>query len=133
MENVKSNLKEIGGWGIKNPFLFCQYLATKFMWRLIQNPGSFWGKVLVSKYFPNGSIQERIKKLDKTFKTKSIVWNAFVQEFPQVGNWIAWYAGNGKEVRVWEDPWLGSAERYKISGALIQNIISSRISNHVHF
>ena len=29
------NLKELGGWGIKNPFLFCQYLATKFLWRLI--------------------------------------------------------------------------------------------------
>ena len=35
--------KELGGWGIKNPFLFCQSLAVKTLWRLIKNPGSLWG------------------------------------------------------------------------------------------
>ena len=51
-----ATLKELGGQGIKKPFLFCQSLATKSVWRLIQNPNSFWGKVLVSKYCPNSFI-----------------------------------------------------------------------------
>jgi hypothetical protein len=28
--------KEKGGWGLKNPFLFSKSLATKNVWRLIQ-------------------------------------------------------------------------------------------------
>ena len=52
--------KELGGWGIKNPFLLCQSLAAKTLWRLIKNPYSLWGKVLSSKYFPNGFIYDWI-------------------------------------------------------------------------
>ena len=108
-----ANLKEMGGWGIKNPFLFCQYLAAKTLWRLIKNPDSYWGKVLVSKYCPNGSIQEWISKQDKSFKNGCIGWKYLVLAFPQVGNCIAWYVGNGKEVWVWEYTWVGLGERYK--------------------
>ena len=54
--------KDLGGWGIKNPFLFYQTLAAKTLWHLIKNPDSLWGKVLISKYFPNGSIQDWIRK-----------------------------------------------------------------------
>ena len=91
-----ANLKELGGWGIKNPFLLCESVDEKKLWRLINNIDSFWGKVLTSKYFPNGSIQEWIRKLDKSFRNGSICWKALVLAFPQVGNWIAWSVGNGK-------------------------------------
>ena len=53
---VLASPKDLGGWGIKNPFLFCQSLAAKTLWRLIKNRDSLWGKVLISKYCPNGSI-----------------------------------------------------------------------------
>ena len=81
-----ASTKYLGGWGIKNPFLFCQSLEAKNLWLLIKNLDSIWGKVLSSKYFLNGSIQEWIRKRDKTFKNGSIGWKALVLAFPQVGN-----------------------------------------------
>ena len=81
-----ANLKELGGWGIKNAFLFCQSLETTIMWRLIQNPSTFWGKVLVSKYCPNASITEWIRKLDKSYNNGSIGWKSFVLAFLQIRN-----------------------------------------------
>ena len=84
-----SSPKELGGWGIKNLFLFCQSLAAKALWRLIKNPDSLWGKLLSSKYFPNESIHEWIRKRDRTYKNGSIGWKALVLAFPLVGNWLA--------------------------------------------
>ena len=88
--------KYLGGWGIKNPFLFCQSLVAKTLWRLIKNPKTLWGRVLTSKYFPNGSITEWIRKQDKSFKNGSIGWKAVVLAFPRVGNWFTWMVGNGR-------------------------------------
>ena len=47
-----------------------------------------------------------------------------VLAFPQVGNWLAWLVGNGREVRVGEDPWLGSGESFKLSKGLVLKLRS---------
>ena len=52
-----------------------------------------------------------------------------VLAFPQVGKWIAWSVGNGKEVRVGEDPWVGEGEIYKLSFSIIDKLRSLGISN----
>ena len=41
--------KELGGWGIKNPMLFCRALAAKSLWRIFQNTNTLWGRVMCSK------------------------------------------------------------------------------------
>ena len=33
--------------------------------------------------------------------------------FPLIGNWLAWEIGNGRSVRIGEDPWEGAREDYK--------------------
>ena len=48
---------------------------------------------------------------------------------PQIGNWIAWFVGNRKEVRLGEDTWVGAGESYKLSWALIEKHGSFGISN----
>ena len=110
-------------------------MAAKTLWRLIKNPYSLWGKVLASKYCPNGSIHEWIRKRDKTYKNGSIHewirkrdktykngsigWKALVLAFPLVGNSLAWLVGNGRKIIVGEDPWSGARERYKLSEGLV--------------
>jgi hypothetical protein len=44
-----ANLKEAGGWGLKNIHTFRLSLAAKSLWRLIFNEG-MWGKVMKNKY-----------------------------------------------------------------------------------
>ena len=51
--------KGLGGWGLKNIFLFAQALAAKEGWRLIKNT-SLWTRVLKQKYLPHESIEEWI-------------------------------------------------------------------------
>ena len=116
--------KDLGGWGIKNPFLFYQSLDAKTLWRIIKNPESLWGKVLISKYCRNGSIQDWIRKREKSFKNEPIGWKALVLAFPQVGNWLAWLVGNGKEVRVGEYMWSRAGESFKLSEGLVLKLRS---------
>ena len=41
---------------------------------------------------------------------------------------MAWLVGNGREIRVGEDPWSGAGERFKLSEGLILKLRSSGIS-----
>jgi len=79
---ILANPKDLGGWGIINSFLFCKYLEAKSQWHIIKNPETPLGRVLISKYYPNGSILEWIRKRDKSFKNGSIGWKALVLAFP---------------------------------------------------
>lgn len=105
--------KELGGWGLKNIYTFAQALADKSLWRFIQN-NSLWGRVLKSKYLPRQSIVEWIRQPHKSSKG-SIISRALVSSFPLVGPWVVWQVGNGKEIRLGEDPWLGSKNHYHFS------------------
>ena len=44
--------KSKGGWGIKNPDLFCKALAAKCLWRMVENLDSLWGRTMRVKYCP---------------------------------------------------------------------------------
>ena len=35
--------------------------------------------------------------------------------YPVVGHWIAWKIGDGRQVRVGEDPWARVGEDYKLT------------------
>lgn len=50
-------LKKLGGWGIKNIYLFSLYLAACSFWCLTKNT-TLWGRVLKSKYLQGRSIEE---------------------------------------------------------------------------
>ena len=35
--------------------------------------------------------------------------------FPLIGDWLAWFVGDGKKVRIGEDPWIRAGNGYKLS------------------
>jgi hypothetical protein len=37
-----------------------------------------------------------------------------IDVFPLVMDWIVWNIGNGKSIRIGEDPWVNSSTGYKI-------------------
>jgi hypothetical protein len=49
--------KNLGGWGLKNIYLFSQSLAARSLWRLTHN-FSLWGRVMRSKYLVGKSMEE---------------------------------------------------------------------------
>ena len=48
--------------------------------------------------------------------------------FPLVGNWVAWQLGNGRSMRIGQDPWVGSGKNFKISEHLITRLKEKGIS-----
>ena len=56
-------------------------------------------------------------------------WKVLVLAFPLVGNWLAWLVGNGRKIRVGEDPWSGEGERYKLLEGLVSKLRSLGIYN----
>ena len=104
--------KELGGWGVKNLELFCKALAAKTLWRLFQNPGSLWGRIILSKYCLGLSLTDWIRSPVKTHKNGSIGWKWLILEFPFVGNWTTWKIGDGKQVILGEDPWSGAGQNF---------------------
>ena len=76
-----------------------------------------------------GPYMNGFEKETKRTKNGSIGWKSLVLAFPLVGNWLAWLVGNGRKIRVGEDPWLGVGERYKISEGLVSKLRSLGIYN----
>jgi hypothetical protein len=110
--------KESGGWGIKNIYWFCKSLAAKSLWRLIHNK-MLWSRVMTSKYLSGMTIIEWIRSPRKTVINSSICWKAMVETFPLIGKWIVWNVGNGKSIRIGENPWVNSGEGFKLTKNLV--------------
>jgi hypothetical protein len=102
--------KEAGGWGLKD---ICPFVQGRNLWRMTQGR-SMWTRVMNSKYFPNLSVVDWFQTPVKSSKG-SIVWKDLVEYFPLVGNWTVWQIGNGRNVRLGEDPWLGVGDNFRLS------------------
>jgi hypothetical protein len=59
-------------------------------------------------------MEEWIRNPVKKHKNGSLIWKATISAFPNIGCWLVWKVGNGHNVRVGEDPWVGCGEGYKL-------------------
>jgi hypothetical protein len=67
--------KALGGWGLKNIFLFSKALAEKSVWRLITTT-SLWTKVILLKYVAPLSLLEWIRSPGTRTSGISVMWKA---------------------------------------------------------
>jgi hypothetical protein len=98
--------KALGGWGLKNIFMFSTTLATKVSWCLIHTH-NLWTQVVTQKYIAPFSILEWVRNPDKSRNGSSRMWKAMVQAYALVGNGIIWRICNGRQVCLGMDPWVG--------------------------
>lgn len=115
--------KALGGWGLKNIFLFSKALAAKGGWQLI-NTTSLWTKVILQKYIAPVSLEAWIRSHPKTLKGASMIWKAIINAFPLIENGLAWNIGNGNRLRLGLDPWSGNDGNHLLIGQLIQSLHS---------
>jgi hypothetical protein len=101
-------------------------LVTKSLWRLISN-NLLWGRVLISKYLAGKTIEEWFRCSRKLVPTSSIGWKAMVDAFPLLGSWATWRIGNGRSVRVGEDPWEGFDNNHRLSEGLLRRLHAQSI------
>ena len=104
--------KGLGGWGLKNIFLFAKSLAAKGGWRLL-NTESLWTQVIIHKYIAPVSVEDWIQSLVKSHAGGSIIWKVVVKSIDVIESSLAWYVGNGRKLRVGEDSWVGCIQQHR--------------------
>ena len=85
--------KGLGGWGLENIFIFAKYLVAKGGW-IILKMENLWAHVMIQKYISLDSMEDWIRRLEKTHVGGSIFWKAVVKSFDVIGNGLAWRVGN---------------------------------------
>ena len=103
-------------------------LATKSLWRLIQNMDYLWGKVMTSHYCLNYSIIDWIRSLVISHKNISIGWNPLLLSFTLFQNWMAGKVGNDKKIQIGVYPWIGASKNYTLS----QNTLAQIQKHHIN-
>ena len=97
--------KNLGGWGLKNTFLFAKALAAKVGWRLISTQ-SLWTEFIIQKYITPTPLLDWIRDMGNTsLPNGSIIWKALCKSLPLILEGIVWKIGDGTKVRIGVDPW----------------------------
>ncbi|XP_021751065.1 uncharacterized protein LOC110716737 [Chenopodium quinoa] len=93
--------KCLGGMGFRDMGVFNEALLGKQAWRLINNPGSLFGRVMKGKYFPHSDFLESSLGFNGSYAWRGI-WGA--KSLVKEG--VVWSVGDGSKIRIFEDPWL---------------------------
>eukprot|EP00253_Pinus_taeda_P009549 PITA_09549 len=118
--------KDWGGWGIKNLPDFSLSLAAKSGWRLIKLD-NLWTRVLKRKYIDPVPLEDWIRNPVKSKQHASVIWKATVDSFKVIEQGLAWKIGNGRNLKIGKDPWIGCNENYTLSPGLIRHLEDKNI------
>jgi len=109
--------KALGGWGLKNIFLFSKALAAKCSWRLV-NSSSLWTRVIQQKYIDPLSTLEWIRNPIKSVSSISIIWKAVIKDFDLIENGLVWRIRSGNLVRIRLNLWVGSNRAHLLNDGI---------------
>ena len=73
------------------------------------------------------SILDWTRVSDKKKKNISICWKAVLWAFDIIGNHLVWKVGNGADIRIGIDPWVGCKWRNHLPSLLIDKFHSAGI------
>jgi len=113
--------KDNDGWGIQNIFWFAQSLVAKSCWRGLFGKG-LWNRVLKKKYLKGIDLTSWLCIEEYKLPVASIILKHFMNLLLVIKRWMAWSIGNGKQVIIGLDPFIGSNDSYRITGPLIKHL-----------
>ncbi|GJV60623.1 reverse transcriptase [Tanacetum coccineum] len=102
-----------GGLGFRDLESFNTALLAKQGWRLLMNPGSFWGKVIKGLYFPRSNFLTT-----KRGSRPSWLWNSLLHGRDLLLHGVRWQVGNGQSISFWTQKWVPFNEDFFIQSPL---------------
>ena len=81
---------------------------------------NLWTSVMINKYIEPLSLEDQIRAPDKSHARASIFWKAVIKSFDVIGGGLAWSVGNGRKIRIGEDPWDGCLQQHLLMEDTIQ-------------
>jgi len=91
--------KTLGGWGLKNMFLFSKALTPKSGWRLLKTT-SLWTRVVFQKYIAPDTLEGWIINPSKERTGVLVIWKAVRKLFFVIREGLDWMLGNDHRVRL---------------------------------
>jgi hypothetical protein len=95
--------KNLGGLGLYATKSRNIALLAKLNWRVMEESDSLWAKTLVSKYCPNGIMDEKLV----TRRSGSSNWKGLKIGHEVFKRGIRWVVNNGHDISFWHDLWVG--------------------------
>jgi hypothetical protein len=89
--------KKEGGLGFCDVHVFNLAMLAKQGWRLLQNPDSLCAKVLQAKYYREKTCLEAKPKVGR---------RSILRGIQLVKKGMIWWVGDGRDLKIWSDPWL---------------------------
>jgi hypothetical protein len=104
---TKSNIicqpKDQGGLGVQNIELQNQCLLSKWLFKLLNKDG-LWQTILRKKYLANQTLGKAQKR-----PGVSHFWASLMDAKQSFLRYGSFQLNNGKQIRFWEDKWLGNS------------------------
>lgn len=94
--------KCMGCMGFKVLSVFNDALLDRQVWRLLHAKSSLLGRALRAKYYPDGDVTNARLGYSNNFSWRSI-WSA--KSLVKEG--IIWRVGDGRDINIWSEPWIG--------------------------
>jgi hypothetical protein len=88
-----------------------------------------WVKLMKNKYIQDLFMEYWIQTHSSVVKEASIVWKCLLKYFPLLGNWTTWKIGNGKKVKIKDDPWIGCVGYFKLTEAMKRSLMDQGVLN----
>jgi hypothetical protein len=113
--------KHLGGWGIRNLFLFNSALAENSLWRVLMKDG-IWHKVIKDKYIQHSSIVTWLRSASTTTPAASQTWKNLLKDLHLLTHWLSWKPGSGHSIIIGMDSILGLGSSSFLSGQLLAEL-----------
>ena len=84
--------KLLGGWRIRNIYLFNYALATNSLWRVLMKEG-VWNKVIKDKYIPHSSVVTWLRSTPTTALSASQTWKNLMKSLHLLNHSLSWRPG----------------------------------------
>ncbi|KAK9938019.1 hypothetical protein M0R45_014780 [Rubus argutus] len=91
-------LKLDGGLGFRDLLSFNLALLVKQCWRLIQDPCSFWARIVKARYFPFCDFASAMKGYYASWS-----WASLLEARDIILTGSMWQVGNGLSINIWKD------------------------------
>lgn len=93
--------KSNGGLGVRDVEAFNEAFLAKISWRLLEKPKGLLGRILLSKYCPEGNLL-----CCSAPSSASHGWQSVLVGRNLLVKSLGWIVGDGATIKIWEDPWL---------------------------
>ena len=93
--------KYAGGLGFRDIEMFNDALLAKIGWRLLKEPHSLLGRVLLGKYAHTSSFMEVPIPASASHGWRSVLAGRSI-----LRHGLSWAVGNGEKISIWNSPWL---------------------------